>query len=323
MHFRKRGHKTVVLPQPIGSDEFWQAYKAALGDKIAVGAELRSKAGSISAALAAYLSSTAFTGDDLSDGTRSQRRPILERFRERYGEHQLRHVNSNFISAYLESMKPHAARNHLKTLRGFLRHAKHDVTAGIVARAKSKKHPSWTPELIAQFEAHHAIGTKPRLCFALAKCTGAGRNEITELGPHSMMRTVNGEVIVITRKKTKVTATMPVLPELRAIIDATPITGLSTFLVTKTGKKYAPNDLSDEFRQWCTQAGIPNDYSLHGLRHTMGDTLADHGATAHQVAAVLGQKDIRSALHYTQGADRKRLAHDAMAPLMMPAGGTN
>ncbi len=78
-------------------------------------------------------------------------------------------------------MKPHAARNVLKTLRGLLRHAKHDVARTIHAtNAKSSKHPSWTPELIAQYEAHHAIGTKARLCFALGKYTGAGRTEIKQ-----------------------------------------------------------------------------------------------------------------------------------------------
>ena len=37
MQFRKRGHKPAPLPQPIGSDEFWQAYNAALGVKIEIG----------------------------------------------------------------------------------------------------------------------------------------------------------------------------------------------------------------------------------------------------------------------------------------------
>ena len=57
LFFRKRGCKTVPLPQPIGSDQFWIAYKAALADKIEPGAEQRSLAGSVSAATAAYFSS--------------------------------------------------------------------------------------------------------------------------------------------------------------------------------------------------------------------------------------------------------------------------
>ena len=313
--FRKRGHKTVPLPQPIGSDEFWIAYKAALGGKVEIGADLRSTAGSVSAAIAAYYTSHQWGG--LSDGTRAMRRPILERLRDRYGQWPLRQLTENFLNAYLETLKPHAARNHLKTLRGLLQHAKHDVTRGIKApKATSTKYASWPAEVMAQYEGRHAIGTKARLAFALARYTGAGRSEIARLGPQHI---VDNE-ITIARQKTGITATILVHPELRAILAATSITGLSTFLVTKTGKTYAPNDLSDQFRQRCDEAGLPPQYTLHGLRHSMGDTLAEHDATPNEIASVLGHAGARSALHYTQGADRKRMARKAMARVI---GGTN
>jgi hypothetical protein len=38
--------------------------------------------------------------------------------------------------------------------------------------------------VIAQYEARHAVGSKARLCFALGKYTGAGRTEISRIGPH-------------------------------------------------------------------------------------------------------------------------------------------
>ncbi len=306
--FRKRGHKTVPLPQPIGSDEFWHAYKAALAGKVEIGADLRSPVGSVSAAVAAYYTSHPWAA--LSDGTRAMRRAIFERFRERYGQWPLRQLNENFLTAYLESLRPHAARNHLKALRGLLQHAKHDVTRGIKApKAKSIKHLSWPAEMMAQYEAHHPIGSKPRLAFALARHTGAGRSEIARLGPQHIV----DDEITIARQKTGVTATITMHPELCAVIKATTPIGLSTFLITKTGKPYAPNDLSDEFRQWCDQAGIPAEYTLHGLRHSMGDKLAENDATPNEIASVLGHAGARSALHYTQGADRKRMARKAMA----------
>jgi integrase len=314
LQFRKPGHKPVPLPQPIGSDEFWMAYNAALKGKIEIGTDLRSKAGSVSAALAAYYTSHDWAGEALSDGTRAMRRPILEKFRARYGEWLLKQMTENFIAAYLESMLPHAARNTLKALRGFLKHAKHDVTRNIQHRkTKSKKHPSWPVELIAKFEAKHAVGSKARLAFALARYTGAGRTEITMIGPHH----INGDLIAIPpRKKTGVAAIIPLHPELRAIIEATPLTGMATLLVTKTGKRYAPSDLSDQFREWCDEAGIPEQYTLHGLRHAMGDALAESGATPNEIAAVLAHASAKSALHYTQGADRKKMGRAAMERLI-------
>ena len=94
------------------------------------------------------------------------------------------------------------------------------------------------------------------------------------------------------------------------------MTGLSTFLVTKSGKPYSPNDLSEQFRTWCDEAGLPPQARLHGLRHTMGDKLAETGSTESEIASVLGHASGRSALHYTQQADRKRMASRAMDRLI-------
>lgn len=187
-----------------------------------------------------------------------------------------------------------------------------------VEAAKSNKHPSWPPEAIELYEAKHAVGTKARLCFALAKCTGAGRTELTRVGPHHVSVTAIGEdqIALPARQKTGVDAIIPLDPELKAIIEATPITGFSTFLVTKPGKSYSPNDLSDQFREWCDDAEVPKELTLHGLRHTMGDRLAENEATPHEIASVLAHKSIKSALHYTQGADRKRMARKGMSRII-------
>src|SRR5262249_14347839 len=98
-------------------------------------------------------------------------------------------------------------------------------------------------------------------------------------------------------------------------IAATPLTGLQTFLITKTGKPYRSTDLSDEFAVWRDQAGIDRKYTLHGLRHTMGKAIVDTGGKPHEVAAVLGHAIVRSALHYSQDFDSEQAARNAMARL--------
>jgi integrase len=311
LFFRKRGHKTVPLPQPIGSDAFWRAYNAALAGKIEIGAEKRNLAGSISAAIAAYY--TAHEWTRLADGTRANRRAILEGFRERYGDWLVRQITENFLEAYLGALKPQAARNHLMALRGLLQHAKHDVARNLrPPKAKSTKHPSWPPEVMAQFEVRHPVGSNARLAFALARYTGAGRSEIAAMGPQHM---VEGE-IVIARKKTGVVARITMHPELRAVIEVTPLTGLVAFLVNKAGQPFTPTGLSDLFRVWCDEAGLPKQYTLHGLRHAMGDALAETGSTPNEIVAVLGHSSARSSLHYTQEADRRGMARKAMARLI-------
>ena len=310
VQFRRRGFATVSLP-PLGSPEFERAYQAASRNKIDVGAD-RSVAGSVSAALAALYLSTDWAG--LSDTTRGAYRPILEHFRDAYGEWPLRRLSSDLITAYVETFqRPLVARKHLRALRRFLRHARHDVTAGIKpARSKTNKHPSWPAAVIAQYEAHHPIGSKARFAFALEKHTGAARVDLAGLGPRDI---VDGEITIV-RRKTGVPATLPVHPELQRIIDATPLTGLSTFLVNSIGTPYAPNDLGIQFRKWCKAPGIPPQYTLHGLRHALGDAIATAGGSLHEVAATLGHRDVKTASHYTQEADRKRLARAASARLI-------
>src|SRR5262249_27709123 len=143
-----------------------------------------------------------------------------------------------FIDNMLRSLRPGAQKNWLKALRGLLQYCiaeglcKEDVTATIkLAPSASKGFPSWTDEELAQFEAHHAIGTKPRLAFALLLYTGQRRGDVIRMGRQH----IRDGVLTITQQKTGVTVAVPVHPELRAAIDASAGTNL-TFLVTERGK---------------------------------------------------------------------------------------
>jgi integrase len=120
----------------------------------------------------------------------------------------------------------------------------------------------------------------------------------------------NGE-LVVRQGKTGASLLIPVLPELQAIINATP-TGHLTLLVTKTGKSYGANDFSEQFRKWCDDAGLPPECSFHGLRKAALTRLADAGKTVHQIAAVSGHKTLKEIERYTKAADQRRLAREAL-----------
>jgi len=70
--------------------------------------------------------------------------------------------------------------------------------------------------------------------------------------------------------------TIPVHPELAAIIAATPI-GLLTLLTTNTGKTYGANDFTDQFRSWWDAAGLPRHCVFHGPRKAALTWLANAG----------------------------------------------
>jgi integrase len=313
-YFRRKGFRLTPLPGIFGSVEFMAAYQAALAAAapVEIGAKRRSGPGSLSAAIAAYYGSLEFRA--LTGGTPAKRRAILERFREAHGDKPVRLLPRKFIMHMLSTMKPHAARNWLKTIRALMQFCVaheligEDPTLGVKARTpKSDGHHTWIEDEIAQFEAHYPLGTKAHLALALGLYTVQRRGDVVRTGRQH----VRDGVLHVTQQKTRKALALPVRPELRAAIDATP-TGHLTFLVTKTGKSYGANDFSEQFRKWCDDAGLPTRCTFHGLRKAGCRRLAEAGCSANEIAAWSGQS-LREVERYTRAADQARLARNALA----------
>lgn len=103
---------------------------------------------------------------------------------------------------------------------------------------------------------------------------------------------------------------IPILPELRAVIDATHI-GEETYLVNAHGKPFQATSFGNSFRDWCDAAGL-KQCSAHGLRKAGATIAAENGATATQLMAIYGWERLEQAELYTRAANRTRVAKDAM-----------
>jgi len=315
-YFRRPGYKRIRLPGLPGSEDFMAAYQQALATApVAVGASKRSKPGSISTAIAEYYQSLAFR--NLTGGTPTQRRGVLERFREQYGDRPLASLPKEFVVALLDTMAPNAARLWLKSFRDFVGWAKQrnlirdDPSWGIRVKVpKSEGHHTWDEEEIATFEARHAVGSKARLALALGLYIAQRRADVIRIG----CQHIRDGVLTVRPQKTKnttaITLTIPVHPHLQEIIDATPI-GHLTLLTTRFGKSYGETGFSDQFRAWCDDAGLPQRCVFHGLRKAAARRLAEAGCTAHEIAA--GHSSLREVERYTRAADQRRLAKSALA----------
>jgi integrase len=249
--------KPIRLPD-FGTPEFEVAYQKALHGAAPEVAASRTLPGTLNEAVVSYYKSLAFRG--LAPSSQSMRRSYLERFRELNGNNHLAGMKSEIVVKMLNTMEPFAARNWFKCVRALMRHAvatglcKTDPTQGVKLPAvKSDGIHAWSEPQIAQFEAHHVIGTKPRLALALALYTGQRRGDLIRMGRQHIR---NG-AIEVRQEKTKTVLVIPLHANLRAVMDATSGEHL-TFLTTKTGKPYAPSDLSDEFRAWCDAAVLPS-----------------------------------------------------------------
>ena len=312
-YFRRHGYPRVPLPGLPGSIEFMTAYQVALaGPPTVIGAD-RAKPGSVSAVVAGYFDSQQFFTSK-SAGTQRLRRGILERFRAAHGDKPIGCLPTEWIEALLDSKPPHAARSWLVTLRslcefaikrGWLR--ANPATSIKLAPIKSDGFHNWTDDEISLFEAHHQVGSKPRLALALLLYTAQRRGDVVRMGRQH----IRDGMLTVRQTKTGATLAIPVHPELRAILDATPSENL-TFLVTATGKPYGGNHFSESFREWCDAAGLPKHCSAHGLRKAACRRLAEAGCSANEIAAISGHASLNEVARYTRAADQARLARHAM-----------
>jgi integrase len=112
------------------------------------------------------------------------------------------------------------------------------------------------------------------------------------------------------RKSSPLTLQLPILPPLARIIAASPVGDLA-FLVNQQGQPFSAPGFGNWFRKRCNEAGLTH-LSAHGLRKAGANRAAEAGASAHQLSAIFGWRGLRHAEAYTRGAERKRLARDAM-----------
>jgi integrase len=184
-----------------------------------------------------------------------------------------------------------------------------DPTAGIkIKLKKGRGHHCWSDAEIAQYRAYWPLGTQQRLVMEFALETSSRRGEVVRLGPQH----IKDARIKIARTHGSADVDIPVTPELQAACDAMPKAHL-TFIVTAYGKPRSKFGLTTDFAKWATAAGLPKHCRMHGLKKGGMRRLAEDGATAHELMAISGHKTLSEVQHYTEDADRTRLASSGMA----------
>jgi integrase len=170
---------------------------------------------------------------------------------------------------------------------------------------------SWSVDEVRQFEAHHAVGTMPRLALSLMLYLGVRRGDAVRLGPGQVSDGVISFVPSKTSYVRRELSHKPILAPLERIIAATATaTATATFLVTSHGASFSPKGFGGWFRERCDEAGLPG-CTAHGLRKVGATIAADAGASDRQLMALFDWTSERQATTYTAGADKKKLAGEA------------
>ncbi|MDI3560148.1 tyrosine-type recombinase/integrase [Bradyrhizobium sp. Arg816] len=314
-YYRRPGQKKIRLKGMPGSEQFMNDYEAAKSGEptmiqIGVG---RTIPGTVNAAVVGYYQSDAFKA--LAPTTRSNRRAILERFREDHGSKRICLLHSTALQNIISGKTPSAQLNWRKALRGFLdyclasRLIKADPLSAVkLLKGKSRGHHTWEVDECAQFEQHHALGTRARLAYELLLQAGQSRCDVVRMGRQHIR---NG-MMSMRRQKTDVPFDVTVSPRLQEAIDAMSADKKNlTFLVTHVGKPFTAAGFGNWFREMCRDAKLPDRCTSHGLRKAAATYLAELGATDHQLMSWFGWTSISQAQVYTKAANRKRMAHQA------------
>lgn len=125
---------------------------------------------------------------------------------------------------------------------------------------------------MAKFEAHWPRGTRQRVIFDILAYTGLRIGDVAVLGRQHLkqrMIVVDGEpvrqtVISIDSEKTGMRVELPLLPQLKATLDAGP-TGDLAFIVTRRGTPWTKGALGTEFAAAARAAGVTGK-STHEVR---------------------------------------------------------
>jgi integrase len=313
---RKRGLPTYYFHSQPGTLDFENEHRAWRdGTPRDLGAK-RTAAGTINDLVVRYYRSAAWAS--LAKSSKTQRRNILERFREENGAKAVATLTTDHIRRMVEAKLPAAGRHFRNALRALMvvamdaGYVRQDPTIGVkIKRTGSKGYHTWTEDEIAAFEAVHPPDSKPRLALALLLYSGQRRSDVVGMGRQH----VSEGRIHLRQVKTGTDLAVAIHPNLQAILDAHTVDNL-TFLVTEFGKPFTAAGFGNWFRKQIKAAGLANNCSAHGLRKAAARRLAEAGCTVPQIAAVTGHKSLREVERYIQAASQIALADAAIATVL-------
>lgn len=320
LRFRRKGQATHYFKARFDSDEFWQEYAACLKGDLAPKVQPSmgtTRLGSIDDLCERFYRSPGWQGMT-KESSRKTYRSIIERFRKAHGDKPVAGLKVEHLDAILGKMSatPAAANNLRKVLKRLFAYAvklgwRRDNPAELTDAFKidGEGFHTWTEAEIAQFQAHHPIGSKARLAMELMLWTGQRRSDIIQLGRQH----IESGRIRIRQTKTGALVMVWISPQLQYVLDQVP-PGQLCFLQTEFGKPFSGAGFGNWFRDRCNEAGLPQ-CSAHGLRKAMSRRLAENGATHMQGKAVTGHKTDREFSRYAASADQVALADKAVANL--------
>ncbi|RUU58237.1 site-specific integrase [Mesorhizobium sp. M2C.T.Ca.TU.002.02.1.1] len=189
---------------------------------------------------------------------------------------------------------------------------------------KSTRNPAWPIAVREKFEAHHAIGTPARTCYALGFWLGNRRGDIAALEWDDLVteeiELFDGsleliEAFYFRQKKNRNRhggreMFIPIVDKLATALEPLDRSQGGTVLKNGYKRSFSEKSLTGMMQHWTRQAGIPDGYTLHGLRRTFGTYLAECNIQARAIMEAMGHSSMTVTDDYVREANKKRIAVD-------------
>ncbi|MBP0438458.1 tyrosine-type recombinase/integrase [Tianweitania sediminis] len=333
-YFRRQGHQKVRLRETPGTDAFKDEVACA---RLGIPHEAKAKEDKGAARPAVINGSLRWLADEYERRNRKRITPDLMERRYRmlmeicdsqlrsgkkrgdlpFAQMQRKHVidardelrdtpgaQNNIIKA-LSSMFAWAVKSGMLAL---------NPCAGIERLHSGEGFHTWTVDEVEQFEACHPAGSTARLALHLGLFTGFRLQTLAIVG---RQHEENGWLVVRPNKTAKssgVVVSIPILPMLGETIAQSRCGDLA-FLMNDYGRPFTVDGLGNRFRKWCDAAQLPH-CTAHGLRKAGATIAAENGATDEELMAIFGWVTKQQTTLYTQKANRKRIAGNAIHKLI-------
>jgi integrase len=314
-NYRRRGLPNVQLPGLPGSPEFMAAYQAAMSELIPA-RQSPNGPGTFGGLVTDYYRSPEFA--NLRPSSRRLYRLVLGGLVEKHGHRLVRDLEPNKARAIVQNVgttRPGMANLTLSVLKRLMAFAikiglRNDNPVVGIDRYRLGSHHSWADEELATYEARWPLGTRERLAFALLLYTGQRVGDVVRLKRSD----ISDGMIQLVQQKTRVHLAIPIHPALERAIRTGPAKGL--YLIgDQNGRPIAAGSLTRLIKRAVAIAELPDRCKPHGLRKAILRRLAEHGATAKQIAAVSGHVTLGEVERYTRAADQATMSKAALGLL--------
>ena len=294
-------------PEPLGKDESDALARASIlladWDKIRTTGQATStslKHGTMNWLIAHYQKDRAYLSRQPK--TQAEFDRLAAVISKTFGKHMVaaierRHIKGFYRELLVSKSQDRASRT-IKTMHKLLEMARDEGLVS-VNHASRMNLPQGTPRrevwdaseinaVIAACEINgrRSIGLTVRLAFDL----GQRLSDVLNM----TWGQYKGNAILITQGKTGATVLVPVLPELKTMLDATDKTSTHIVVSEETHRPYKPDNFSHRFREISVSAGF-GDKQFRDIRRSAAVRLAEAGCTSIEVVAITGHTIERGA----------------------------